>query len=127
MVGAIVMAPLVIAWSGFRVKRSGGLAMSEFAAGAVVAGAVLRDAAVPVRRGVIAQLGGRWPRTAYLPVMFMALIALLWGARGATLAALAATLLALYYTAEGSGPFAAARGSSVIPNSRSRAIPRRSR
>src|SRR5262245_46020266 len=37
LVGTIVMAPLVIAWSGFRVKRSGGLTMTEFAAGAVVA------------------------------------------------------------------------------------------
>ena len=36
-VGAIVTAPLVIAWSGFRVKRSGGLAMTEFVAGAIAA------------------------------------------------------------------------------------------
>ena len=49
-------------------------------------------------------VGGKGPT--YLPIMFMALIALLWGARGATLVAFAATLLALFDTLHGRGPFA---------------------
>ena len=122
------MAPIVIAWSGFRVKRSGGLTMTEFAAGAVVAVLFFWDAADPVRR--------RRPRAAgrrrrhgptYLPIMFMALIALLWGARGATLAAFAATLIALFNTAEGHGPFASVEGFLGDPSSRCRATRRRSR
>lgn len=104
MVGTIVMAPLVIAWAGFRVKRSGGLTMTEFAAGAVVAVLFFATLRFLFGAGVVTHPAGHGPT--YLPVMFMALIALLWGGRGATLAALLATLLALYYTAEGRGPFA---------------------
>jgi len=111
MVGTIVMAPLVIAWAGFRVKRSGGLTMTEFVAGAVVAVLFFATLRFLFGAGVIAHLGGPGGHgPTYLPVMFMALIALLWGGRGATLAALVATLLALYYTAEGRGPFARSEG-----------------
>lgn len=110
LVGAIVMAPLVIAWSGFRVKRSGGLAMTEFVAGAIAAALFFSTLRFLFGAGVLAQLGGVSHGPAYLPVMFMALIALLWGARGATLAAFAATLLALFYTAQGRGPFANVEG-----------------
>ena len=111
MVGTIVMAPLVIAWAGFRVKRSGGLTMTEFAAGAIAAMLFFATLRFLFGTGVIAHLGGPGGHgPTYLPVMFMALIALLWGGRGATLAALVATLLALYYTAEGRGPFARSEG-----------------
>ena len=34
-VGAVLVAPLAMTWSGFRPKRSGGLTMPQFAAGAV--------------------------------------------------------------------------------------------
>src|SRR4030095_11398453 len=37
LVGTILVAPLVIAWSGFRPNRPGGLTMTEFVAGAGVA------------------------------------------------------------------------------------------
>jgi integral membrane sensor domain MASE1 len=35
MLGLLIVAPLVITWAGFRPKRSGGLAMTEFVGGAV--------------------------------------------------------------------------------------------
>lgn len=106
MVGTILVAPLVIAWSGFRPKRSGGLTMTEFVAGAVVC--VLFFGTLQLVFGAPAEMrlggvGGKGPT--YLPIMFMALIALLWGARGATLVAFAATLLALFHTLHGRGPF----------------------
>jgi len=111
LVGAIVTAPLVIAWSGFRVKRSGGLPMTEFVAGAIAAALFFATLRFLFGAGAFTQLGGVGGHgPTYLPVMFMALIALLWGARGATLAAFAATLLALYYTAKGHGPFANVEG-----------------
>lgn len=106
VVGTILVAPLVITWSGFRPKRSGGLTMTEFVAGAVVCVLffgtlqLVFGASADARQGV----AGRGPT--YLPIMFMALIALLWGARGATLVAFAATLLALFHTLHGRGPFA---------------------
>jgi len=111
LVGTIVVAPLVIAWSGFRVKRSGGLTMTEFAAGGIAAILFFVTLRFLFGAGVLAQLGGPGGGgPTYLPVMFMALIALLWGARGATLVALLATLLALYYTMTGRGPFARSEG-----------------
>ena len=107
VVGTILVAPLVITWSGFRPKRSGGLTMTEFVAGAVLC--VLFFGTLQLVFGASADarlggIGGRGPT--YLPIMFMALIALLWGARGATLVAFAATLLALFHTLHGRGPFA---------------------
>jgi integral membrane sensor domain MASE1 len=106
IVGTILVAPLVIAWSGFRPKRSGGLTMTEFVAGAVVC--VLFFGTLQLVFGAPADtrlggVGGEGPT--YLPIMFMALIALLWGSRGATLVAFAATLLALFHTLHGRGPF----------------------
>ena len=121
VVGTIVVAPLVITWSGFRPKRSGGLTMTEFVAGAVVC--VLFFGTLQLVFGASADarlggIGGRGPT--YLPIMFMALIALLWGARGATLVAFAATLLALFHTLHGRGPFANIGACSGIRSSRCR-------
>ena len=42
----------------------------------------------------------------YAPIVFMALVALLWGTRGATLAAFLGALIAIVNTAQGEGPFA---------------------
>src|SRR4029434_374060 len=99
LVGTILVAPLVIAWSGFRPKRSGGLTMTEFVAGAVVC--VLFFGTLQLVFGAPADtrlggVGGKGPT--YLPNMFMALIALLWGARGSPLVAFAGTLLRLSHT-----------------------------
>jgi len=111
VVGIIVVAPLVISWAGFRLKRSGGLTMTEFAGGAVAC--VLFFATLQLLFGAdpgahLGGVGGKGPT--YLPIMFMALIALLWGARGATLVAFAATVLALFHTLHGRGPFAHVQG-----------------
>ncbi len=46
----------------------------------------------------------------YVPIVFMALVALLWGTRGATLAAFAGALIAMVNTAQGEGPFAGVEG-----------------
>ena len=100
VVGTILVAPLVITWSGFRPKRSGGLTMTEFVAGAVVCMLFFGTLQLVFGASADARLGGAGGRgPTYLPIMFMALIALLWGARGATLVAFAATLLALFHTA----------------------------
>jgi integral membrane sensor domain MASE1 len=111
VVGSIVMAPLVIAWSGFRLKRSGGLTMAEFGAGIVVTALFFGTLQFVFGAGALAHLGDAGSRgPTYLPVMFMALIALLWGARGATLVVFVETLLALFHTVHGRGPFANVEG-----------------
>jgi integral membrane sensor domain MASE1 len=101
--GSLLVAPLIISWSQFRVKRSGGLPMQAFIGGLIasvlfLAGIVLVFAATQ-QVGFVAEL-------AYLPLLFLAVIALLWGARGASLMSLAGALIALAYTSLGRGPFA---------------------
>ncbi len=46
----------------------------------------------------------------YPPILFIALVALAWGARGASLTAFAGALIALFNTVHGGGPFAAVEG-----------------
>jgi integral membrane sensor domain MASE1 len=111
VVGALLVAPLVIAWAQFRPKRSGGLPMTGFAAGAIAAFLFLATVYVLFRAGSGADLGGAAGKgPTYLPIMLMALIALLWGVRGATLIGFAGAVVALYYTAQGRGPFAHVQG-----------------
>jgi integral membrane sensor domain MASE1 len=111
LVGTLIVAPLVLAWAQFRPKRSGGLPMSAFAAGTVVCVLFLASVYLLFRAGTSDQLGGNVGRgLIYVPIVFMALLALLWGVRGATLAAAAGTLIALFETAWGKGPFAGIEG-----------------
>ncbi len=111
VIGALLVAPLVIAWSQLRLRRSGGLPMPAFVAGAVACALflgslwLLFDARTGVRFG-----GSVGQGLTYVPMVFMALTALLWGTRGATLAAFAGALIAIWNTAQGEGPFAGGEG-----------------
>jgi integral membrane sensor domain MASE1 len=105
--GCLLIAPLVVSWQQFRVKRSGGLPMPAFVGGAVAAALFVGGIVL-----VFAANGGGSPTDdlAYLPLLFLALVALLWGVRGASLAALAGALAALAFTVQGRGPFANVEG-----------------
>ena len=110
-VGALIVAPLILAWAQFRPKRSGGLPMPAFAGGAIACALFLFSMYLLFRAGPQHHLGGNVGRgLIYVPIVFMALLALLWGLRGATLVATAGTLIALFYTAWGLGPFAGIQG-----------------
>jgi hypothetical protein len=110
-IGTLLVAPLVIAWSRFRLRRSGGMTMPTFAGGAIACFLFLGllwlifDARAEDRFG-----GSVGATLTYLPIVFMALVALLWGTRGATLAAFAGALIAMANTAQGEGPFAGVEG-----------------
>jgi integral membrane sensor domain MASE1 len=110
-IGTLLVAPLVIAWSRFRLHRSGGMTMPTFVGGAIACVLFLAltwfifDAPPDTRFG-----GSLGASLTYLPIIFMALVALLWGTRGATLAALAGALIAVTNTAQGEGPFAGLEG-----------------
>jgi integral membrane sensor domain MASE1 len=105
-VGMLLIAPLVASWAQFRLKRSGGLTMSSFAGGAAACALFLICLHV---------LFSAHPESAflrslsvgltYLPFVFFVLVALLWGTRGATLAALIGALIAIAQTMRGLGPF----------------------
>src|SRR5205814_7344135 len=107
-VGAILVAPLVMTWSGFRPKRSGGLTMPQFAAGAVGCLLFVGSLYVLFSGNTQQRFGGSVGiGLTYVPVLFMSIVALTWGARGASLAAFLGTLIALCNTIRDSGPFAA--------------------
>jgi integral membrane sensor domain MASE1 len=110
-IGTLLVAPVVIAWSQFRIRRSGGMPMPVFAAGAVACALFLVSMELLFDAPAGTRFGGLVGRAlTYVPIVFMAVVALLWGTRGASLAALAGALIAMVNTAQGEGPFAGVEG-----------------
>jgi len=111
VLGTLLVAPVFVAWSQFRVRRSGGMPMSTFLGGALACVLfiltiwLLFDAAPGTRFE-----GDRGMTLTYVPILFVAILALLWGAQGATLAAFAGAVIAMVNTAQHEGPFARAQG-----------------
>ena len=110
-VGILLIAPLVTSFAGFKVKRSGGMATSQFLAGAgtfllfFVVAALIFSADVSDRFS--ASLG---PTLTYLPLPFIVVTAILWKERGATVATLIGALALIAWTNGGGGPFAEVEG-----------------
>jgi len=110
-VGGLLVIPVVVTWAGFRAKRSGGLTMPQFAGGAIACLLFLGALQLVFGTDATGRLPGSIGMTlTYPPILFMALIALTWGARGAALAAFAGAMIALAHTVHGGGPFAAVEG-----------------
>lgn len=111
LLGTLLAAPVLVAWSRFRVRRSGGMPMPTFLGGAIACALflfitwLLFDAAPGTRFE-----GTRGQTLTYVPILFMALVALLWGTQGATLTAFLGALIAMVNTSQSEGPFAAAHG-----------------
>ena len=111
LLGTLLVAPVFVAWSRFRVRRSGGMTMPTFLGGAIACALfllmtwLLFDAAPGTRFE-----GTRGQTLTYVPILFMALVALLWGTQGATLTAFLGAVIAMVNTAQSEGPFAAAHG-----------------
>lgn len=110
-VGALLAVPPMVAFAGFRAKRSGGMDMRPFVAGAAAFAAFLACAAWVFQGDVSDRFGGSvGPTLAYLPLAPLVAAAVLWGARGGPLAIAAGALLAIGWTAAGHGPFAEVEG-----------------
>jgi len=105
-IGTLLVAPMVVAWAGFRVRRSGGMTMSAFGAGAVACALFLGSMELLFDTNVESTYGPAGEGLTYAPIVFMAIVALLWGTRGATLAAFVGALIAIVNTAQHEGPFA---------------------
>ena len=115
--GVLLIAPLILAFRGFRVKRSGGMTMTQFLGGAAVFLAFLMAVLIVFSAQEGARFGSIAPTLGYVPVVPLVITGLLWGPRGGALATLAGALLMIQRTAEGGGPFAIVdefRGESVI-------------
>ncbi len=108
VIGGLVGAPLVIAWSTFRAKRSGGSSFANFYFGLLwfvllIAAAMLAFDG-PTSAAI---LGTASYELAYLPLLFVILVALVWDQRGMTLALLTLAMITAVNTAQDEGPFAA--------------------
>lgn len=109
--GTLLVAPMLIAWSHLKLRRSGGMPMPVFAAGAVAAALFLGAMWLLFDRPVDQRFFGTvGPTLTYVPIVFMALVALVWGTQGATLVAFLGALIAILNTAQGEGPFAGVAG-----------------
>jgi integral membrane sensor domain MASE1 len=105
-VGLLLVAPLVTAFRGFRVRRSGGLPMPQFLGGAAAFAAFIAAVLVVFADHAEQRFGSIASTLAYVPMPFLLIASLLWGPRGGALATLAGALLIITRTAHGGGPFA---------------------
>ncbi len=110
-VGTLVITPLFFAWAGFRAKRSGGPTMSDFALGGTFL-LLMVTAALFIFRGdpAVRFSGSVGFALTYLPMIFLVLGALVWGPRGATLAAFVLAAISVIHTERGEGPFGGMEG-----------------
>lgn len=106
VVGILLVAPVIVAFKSFRVRRSGGMTSTRFAAGAAAFAAFVVVAWIAFGPGAHQRLGALAATLAYLPMPFLLLAALLWGPAGGALAMLAGSLLLIGQTVAGHGPFA---------------------
>ncbi|GAB3255689.1 MASE1 domain-containing protein [Chitinimonas naiadis] len=109
-VGLLLVAPLAVAFRGFRVRRSGGMPMSQFLGGGLAFITFLIAVAVVFVGDTEQHYGHIAATLAYLPMPFLLIAVALWGARGGALAMLAGALLIIARTAQGAGPFAVTDG-----------------
>lgn len=110
LVGILLAAPVITAFRGFQARRSGGMPMAQFSAGAAAFAVFVLLAWVVFSAGVYQRFGTMAATLGYLPMPFLLLCAMLWGARGGALAMLVGSLLVISKTATGGGPFAVADG-----------------
>jgi len=111
VLGAVLVAPLIVAWAAFRPRRSGGLPMRTFLGGAIAFVLFVGCLQYLFSADVQARFHGSVGESlTYVPFVFFAIVALLWGVRGATLATVIGALLAIIHTVRGRGPFAGTEG-----------------
>jgi integral membrane sensor domain MASE1 len=108
--GTLLVAPVIVTWAGLRLRRSGGMTMPAFAAGAIACALFLGTMQILFDSDVEARFGSMGASLTYAPIVFMALVGLLWGTRGATLTAFLGALIAIVNTAQHEGPFADTQG-----------------
>jgi integral membrane sensor domain MASE1 len=108
--GTLLVAPTIVAWAGFRLRRSGGMTMPAFAGGAIACALFLGTMQILFDADVEARFGTMGASLTYAPIVFMALVGLTWGTRGTTLAAFLGALIAIVNTSQHEGPFADAAG-----------------
>jgi integral membrane sensor domain MASE1 len=110
MVGLLLIVPVATSFLGFRIKRSGGLPMGQFLGGLLAFGAFVVAVLVVFADHSGQRFGSIASTLAYVPMPFLLVASLLWGARGGTLAILLGSLLIIGRSAHGFGPFSIIEG-----------------
>ncbi len=105
LVGILIMTPVLASWSQFRATRSGGIARTEFLLGLASFIAVIATAYLAFDSDLDRIVFDIDFSTTYLPLFFIALVALLWGGRGGALSVAVLSLMAFVYNSLGRGPF----------------------
>ena len=104
--GCLLGTPLVLAWSDFRIKRSGGLSWQDLGIGAFFFVAALISAILVFYGPFATQLvGTTLDEITYLPLLFVVLVAMAWEQRGVTLVLIPFALIAGICTLFHIGPF----------------------
>lgn len=110
IVGILLVAPVIVGFKGFAVKRSGGMPMKQFGAGAAMFALFLLTTLIVFDRSVHQRFGDVAATLTYLPMPFLLLASMFWGPRGGAVATLVGALLIIWLTAHGGGPFAIREG-----------------
>ncbi|RZT31379.1 MASE1 domain-containing protein [Cupriavidus agavae] len=105
VVGILLVAPVITGFRGFAVKRSGGMPMKQFGAGAGMFGLFLLTTLVVFHPSMHERFDAVAPTLTYLPMPFLLLASMFWGPRGGSVATLLGAVLIIWLTANGGGPF----------------------
>lgn len=109
LVGMLVMTPLLAAWlpwpAGAAAPGKAIMARTEFLLGLASFLAMLGAAWLVFGSQLDRLLLDIHFSTTYLPLLFIALVTLLWGGRGGSLAVFCLALIAFFYQSAGRGPF----------------------
>lgn len=106
LVGILIVTPVLAGWSRFRAVRSGGIERTEFLLGLASFIGVVVTTYLAFDSEIDRILFDINFATTYVPLFFVALVTILWGGRGGSLAVATLALMAFVYNSLGHGPFA---------------------
>lgn len=106
LAGILILAPALTVWAHFRPRRSGGPRRRDLVLGVCAYAGLIATTFMTFDGDMIKNLPYVVTfELTYLPLVFAVLTALVWGPLGGTLAVVTLTLMALYQSAQGEGPF----------------------
>jgi integral membrane sensor domain MASE1 len=108
-VGCMITTPLILAWSRFRLRALADQNVLNLWVGLVAAFALLAGTTIVFNDPPRTTLHSVWHDgfgMSYGPLLFLAIVALSWGAAGSTLIVAGLALIAGSYTMSGMGPYA---------------------
>ncbi|MCA1323627.1 MASE1 domain-containing protein [Herbaspirillum sp. alder98] len=105
LVGILIVTPVLAGWSRFRAVRSGGIDRADFLLGLASFAGLLITAWLAFGSEIDRVILDINFSTTYLPLFCVALVTILWGGRGGSLAVVVLALIAFVYNSLGRGPF----------------------